>query len=151
MKFLFLLSLAIVTSLTSCETQKNLIEIREATCGNTGLRGIQPKDKQGNPIDIKGNDYFKVFIKANKRITVEVVSLVAKGMDGTTNVMTPVFTEGGKKHTIEAGKIAQLRAEKDDKSLKAVPLTSGNGILTLKIGRKTYTYLVKEFNWIVPK
>lgn len=151
MKFLCLLTLALIINLTSCETQKNLIEIREATCGNTGDRGFPPKDKQGNPITIHGNDYFRVLIKANKRVTVEAVSLVAKGMDGTTNIMIPVFTEGAKKQTIEAGKIAQLRAEKDDKSLRAEPLTSGNGILVLKIGRKKYSYLVKDFKWILLK
>ena len=59
--FYFLLVLLVST--TSCTAQ---IEVMSATKGNTGNRGIQPRDEQGNRIDPpKGKDYYALEMKTN--------------------------------------------------------------------------------------
>jgi hypothetical protein len=152
MKYLTILSLAIVANFTACTAQKNVLTLGEPVCGNTGHRGIQPRDDNGNPLPMpKGNDYFVLSITASKKVTVEAVNLVAVDLSQKVVSMTPQFTEGGKSRTINAGETVYLRAEKTDKaSILPNDSMKEGGRLTLRVGKKKVVYAIKKFEFIAP-
>ena len=146
--FYFLLILLVSTA--SCTAQ---IEVMSATKGNTGHRGIQPRDEQGNRIDPpKGRDYYSLEMKTKKACTVELLTLTVKTIDGKILTMTPMFTDGDrKKNKMTAEQTFYVRAEIDETAKAAKQILKGEGLIRVKIGGKIKTLPIENFTLTLPQ
>jgi hypothetical protein len=145
--FYFLTMLFLTT--TACTAQ---IEVLGATKGNTGHRGIVPRDADGNHMPMpQGKDYYALELKAKRVCSVEIISLTVKTDDGQTMTLKPVFTEGGKKAKLTADKVSYLRAERDESATTSKQALKGEGLLKLKINGKLRTLPIENFTLILPQ
>ncbi len=140
---------AILLSTTACSAQKVAVECTQAQRGNTGHRGILPKGEENTPI--QGKDYFQVQIKTLKACTIELISLTVKDYGGQV-VLKPVFSETSKsKMTTKAGETYYVRVEKEDNVTVAKPAIAKEGLLMVKIGKKTVQMPIEKFEMILPQ
>ena len=146
--FYFFMVLLLAT--TSCTAQ---IEVLGATKGNTGHRGIIPRDADGNHIEQpRGKDYYALELKTKRRCTIEIMGLTVKTDDGQTINLTPTFTDGnGKKSKMTAGQTFSLRAERDDSGNASKQILKGEGLLKLKINGKSMTVPIENFTLTLPQ
>jgi hypothetical protein len=145
--FYFLTLLFFAT--TACTAQ---IEVVNANKGNTGHRGIVPRDADGNHMPMpQGKDYYALELKAKRGCSVEVISLTVKTDDGQTMTLNPAFTEGGKKAKLTADKICYLRAERDESATASKQTLKGEGLLKFKINGKIKTLPIENFTLILPQ
>ena len=144
----FLLTLLVIA--TSCTAQ---IDVLTATKGNTGHRGIIPRDENGNHIEQpKGRDYYSLELKAKKNCTVELISLTVKTDDGKTLNLVPSFTDGDrKKNKITANQTFYVRAERDDSAKEIKQIVKGEGALTAKINGKAKALAIENFTFTLPQ
>ncbi|MDZ7880787.1 MAG: hypothetical protein U5L45_24135 [Saprospiraceae bacterium] len=147
-KSFYLLALLIFAT-TACTAQ---IEIVGTQKGNTGHRGIIPRDENGNHMPMpQGRDYYSLELKAKRACTVEIISLTVKADDGQTITLTPVFTEGAKKAKLTADKIGYLRAERDESVTTSKLTLKGEGLLKFKINGKVRTLPIENFTLVLPQ
>ncbi len=146
--FYFLLMLLVST--TSCTAQ---IEVMTATKGNTGHRGIQPRDEEGNRIDPpKGRDYYSLEMKTKGACTVELLNLTVKTNDGKILSVAPMFTDGDrKKNKMTADKTFYVRAEIDETAKATKQIMKGEGLLKVRINGKVRTLPVENFTLTLPQ
>jgi hypothetical protein len=146
--FYFLLMLLVST--TSCTAQ---IEVISASRGNTGHRGIQPRDEQGNRIDPpKGRDYYNLDMKTKGACTVELLHLTVKTNDGQILTLSPMFTDGDrKKNKMIAEQTFYVRAEIDEMAKPTKQTLKGEGLLKVKINGKTKTVPIENFTLTLPQ
>jgi hypothetical protein len=145
--FYFLALFFFVT--TACKAQ---IEIVGANKGNTGHRGIVPRDADGNHMPMPaGKDYYALELKAKRDCSVEIINLTVKTDDGQTMIVNPVFTEGAKKVKLTADKTYYLRAERDESTTASKAALKGEGLLKLKINGKLRTLPIENFTLILPQ
>jgi hypothetical protein len=144
----FLLVLLLAT--TSCTAQ---IDLMNATKGNTGHRGIIPRDENGNHIEQpKGKDYYAIEVKCKKRCNIELVSLSIKGSDGQTVVLLPNFTESNsKKCKMTTEQTCSIRAERDETATNSKQTLTGEGVLKVKINGKIKSMPIENFTMIMPQ
>ncbi len=146
--FYFLLILLVSTA--SCTAQ---IEVMSATKGNTGHRGIQPRDEQGNRIDPpKGRDYYSLEMKTKGACTVELLNLTIKTNEGKILMVAPMFTDGDrKKNKMTADQTFYIRAEIDEAAKATKQIFKGEGVLKVKINGKTKTLPIENFTLTLPQ
>jgi hypothetical protein len=146
--FYFLAVLLFAT--TACTAQ---IELLAATKGNTGHRGIIPRDENGNHIEQpKGKDYYTITLKSKQKCTVELLNLTIKTDDGQTIVLTPAFTDGNrKKNKRAADQIFYVRAEREDNTNTSKQILKGEGLLKMKINGKVKTLPIENFMLVLPQ
>ncbi len=146
--FYFFLVLSLFT--TSCAAQ---IDVLSATKGNTGHRGIIPRDENGNHIEQpKGRDYYALEMKAKKACTIELMSLTVKTNEGQIFNLTPSFTDGNaKKNKIAADQTFYVRAERDDSVKEVKQIMKGEGLLQTKINGKVKTVAIENFTLTLPQ
>ena len=146
--FYFLLILLVSTA--SCTAQ---IEVMSATKGNTGHRGIQPRDEQGNRIDPpKGKDYYALEMKTKGACTVELLNLTVKINEGKILTVAPMFTDGDrKKNKMTAEQTFYVRAEIDEAAKATKQILKGEGVLKVKINGKTKTLPIENFTLTLPQ
>ena len=145
--FYFLAVLFFAT--TACTAQ---IEVLSATKGNTGHRGIVPRDADGNHQPMpQGKDYYALELKAKSGCAVEIISLTVKTDDGQTMTLNPTFTEGAKKVKLTADKTYYLRAERDESATTSKLTPKGEGLLKFKINGKVRTLPIENFTLILPQ
>jgi hypothetical protein len=151
MKFKILYCLTVLLlCITSCTAQ---IEILGASKGNTGHRGILPRDADGNRIEQpKGKDYYAIELKCKKRCNVEIMTLAVKTNDGQTVVLTPNFTESnGKKCKMTTEQVCSIRAERDETATKSEQILMGEGVLKVKINGKIKSVPIENFAFVMPQ
>lgn len=146
--FYFLLTVLFTS--TACTAQ---IEILGATKGNTGHRGIQPRDEQGNRMEVpKGKDYYALELKSKGKCTIELVNLVVKTDDGQSLNVPPMFTDGDrKKNKIAANQTFYIRAEREESAKPIKQTLKGEGVLKVKINGKIKTLPIENFTLILPQ
>jgi hypothetical protein len=146
--FYFLAVLFFAT--TACTAQ---IELLGATKGNTGHRGIIPRDENGNHIEQpKGKDYYAITLKSKRQCTVELLNLTIKADDGQTIVLTPAFTEGNaKKNKRTADQTFYVRAEREESTNTSKQILKSEGLLKMKINGKIKTLPIENFTLILPQ
>ncbi len=144
----FLLVLLVAT--TSCTAQ---IEVISATKGNTGHRGIQPRDDEGNRIEPpKGKDYYALEMKTKGACTVELLNLTVKTDDGQILNLTPKFTDGDlKKNKMTTNQIFYVRTERDESAKVTKQVLKGEGLLKVKINGKMRTLPIENFTLTLPQ
>jgi hypothetical protein len=142
--------LVLLLATTSCTAQ---IDLLNATKGNTGHRGIIPRDENGNHIEQpRGKDYYAMEVKCKKRCNIELVSLSIKSSDGQTVVLTPNFTESNsKKCKMTAEQVCYIRAERDETAPSSKQVLTGEGVLTIKINGKIKSMPIENFTMIMPQ
>ena len=143
---LFLLLFLCIT--TACNAQKKMIEIVNCTKGNTGFRGIVPKEDMHKPN--QGKDFYALSLKATKKCTVEIVSLTVKEND-TQILLKPTFDNGTIKMSLAAGETGYLRVEKEENAPALKPKIKGAGSLVLKINGKKNVFAIEKFDMILPQ
>jgi hypothetical protein len=148
-KFFYCLTVVLL-SITSCTAQ---IEILGASKGNTGHRGIVPRDADGNHIEQpKGKDYYAIELKCKKRCNVEIMTLTVKTNEGQTVVLTPNFTENnGKKCKMTTEQVCSIRAERDETATESKQVLTGEGVLKVKINGKIKSVPIENFTTIMPQ
>jgi hypothetical protein len=146
--FYFLLVMLVAT--TSCTAQ---IEVLSSTKGNTGHRGIQPRDEEGNRMELpKGRDYYYLEMTAKRACTVELMSLTVKKDDGQIMNLIPKFTDGDrKKNKMTTDLTFYIRAEIDDAAKVTKQVLKGEGVLKVKINGKTKTLPIENFTLTLPQ
>ena len=146
--FYFLLVLLVST--TSCTAQ---IEVMSATKGNTGHRGILPRDEQGNRIEPpKGKDYYALQMKTKGACTVELLNLTVKTDEGKILNVSPMFTDGDrKKNKMTADQIFYVRAEIDEAAKATKQVLKGEGVLKVRINGKIRTLPIENFTLTLPQ
>lgn len=149
-KHLYFLLIMLVST-TSCTTAQ--IQVVTATKGNTGHRGIQPRDEQGNPIESpKGRDYYSLEMKTKGTCTVELLNLTVKTDRGKILTIVPMFTDGDrKKNKMTAEQTFYVRAEIDETAKATKQILKGEGLLKVKINGKTKTLPVENFTLTLPQ
>ena len=142
--------LILLVSATSCTAQ---IEVISATKGNTGHRGIQPRDEQGNRIDPpKGRDYYSLEMKTKGVCTVELLNLTIKGNDGQIITVPPMFTDGDrKKNKMTADQTFYIRAEREESAKVSKQILKGEGLLKVRINGKVRTLPIENFTLTLPQ
>ena len=147
---IFYFCLILSLSITSCTAQ---IDVLSATKGNTGHRGILPRDENGNHIEQpKGRDYYALEMKVKKACTIELMSLMVKTNEGQIFNLTPSFTDGdAKKNKITANQTFYVRAERDDSAKAIKQIVKGEGLLKAKINGKVKTLAIENFTLTLPQ
>ncbi len=145
--FYFLLMLLISTA--SCTAQ---IEVLSATKGNTGHRGILPRDENGNHIEPpKGRDYYSLEMKTKGACTVELLNLTVKTNEGKILTMVPMFTDGDrKKNKMTVEQVFYVRAEIDETAKATKQILKVEGLLKVRINGKMRTLPVEKFTLTLP-
>ena len=147
--FLFLL-LAFCT--TACQSQSAFLEVVNPTKGNTGHRGILPRDENGQPIEMpKGKDYFQLDLKAKRNCTVKIVHMTVKTSPNAQCVLNPTFEKNETLHVFKKNDIFSLRVEKEENVPNAKSIMINEGKLTVKVNGKLVNLLIKEFTLILPQ
>ena len=148
-KYLYFLLIMLVST-ASCTAQ---IEVKSATKGNTGHRGILPRDENGNRIEPpKGKDYFSLEMTAQRACVVELMNLTVKTADGRLVNIVPKFTDGdSKKNKITADQTFYIRAEIDETAKQTKLGLKGEGLLKVKINGRIKTLPIDNFTLTLPQ
>ena len=142
MKFSNIFLLIFLYLTTACNAQKKMVEIVNCSKGNTGFKGIVPKEDMYKPH--QGKDFYAISFKATKKCTVEIVSLTVKEND-TQIFLKPLFDNGVIKKAFATGENGYLRVEKEENAPVLKPYIKGAGRLVLKInGRSEERRVGKE-------
>ena len=146
----FYFLLVVLVSTTSCTAQ---IEVMSATKGNTGHRGIQPRDEQGNRVEPpKGKDYYALEMKTKGACTVELLNLTVRTNDAHILNVSPMFTDGDrKKNKMTADQIFYIRAEIDEAAKVTKQILKGEGLLKVRINGKIRTLPIENFTLTLPQ
>lgn len=143
----FLFSLLLTAS--ACQAQKNMVECVTAQRGNTGNRGIVPKEDMDKPR--QGKDFFALQLKVAKGTTIELVSLTVKDFDNQI-VLKPIFSEHNtSKLKTKAGETYYIRAEKEENCAIEKLKIKNEGVLVLKVKGKFTTLPITQFEYILPQ
>lgn len=134
--------------LTSCNAQTTAISISNTVKGNTGHRGIIPKDEDYKPIE--GKDYYNCTLTMNQNCTVEIVRLTVKATDDQVHHLSPKFDDGQTKKKVKKGDVLYLNVEKSKELTAAKGTIEGEGILLIKVNGRTKRIPIKEFRMVMP-
>jgi hypothetical protein len=149
MRLLKLFYFSALFFITACNAQKSMIEYSQAQRGNTGHRGIIPKEEEHTPL--KGKDYFTVQLKTVKAATLELVSLTVKENEGQV-VLKPVFVDANiSKMKTKAGEMYIIRVEKEENCKIVKATIEKEGLLTVKVNGKIQSIPIETFEMIMPQ
>jgi hypothetical protein len=137
-----------VIFILSCQTHGQMLELLSAKRGNTGHRGIVPKEDMDKPLE--GHDYYIVELKALKKTTLELVSMMVNKEDKGFK-LEPTFDDKSKIKTVNAGDIVYIYAENNDTAQKSKVLFNLEGQLTVKAHGKLKTVDIKVCEMIMPQ
>lgn len=134
--------------LTSCNAQTTAISISNTVKGNTGHRGIIPKDEDYKPIE--GKDYYNCTLTMNQNCTLEIVRLTVKVADGQAHHLSPKFDDGQTKKKVKKGDVLYLNVEKDKELSVVKEAIEGEGMLLIKVNGRTKRIPIKAFRMVMP-
>ncbi len=132
----------------SCTAQKKMIEIVNCSKGNTGFKGIVPKEDMYKPN--QGKDFYAISFKAIKKCSVEIVSLTIKENGGQI-ILKPFFDNSTTKIALASGEICYIRVEKEENETIKKLNIKAEGSLILKINGKKAVFVIEKFNLILPQ
>lgn len=150
MKFIHLVVLVLVCGSIACNAQKKFININQCSKGNTGHKGIIPKEDMYKPVE--GKDFYAISIKVIKKCQIEVLDLIVKREEGQIS-LKPFFDSGNNKMVLSTGENGYIRAERDSNvaSVSSKATIKGEGLLILKVNGKKVSYPIEKFEMILPQ
>ena len=148
MKLFHIAILFLSISTTACSAQKNALEIKSASRGNTGFRGRVMPDEMNKPNT--GKDFYRLELTTKKLCTIEIVNLIVAA-DGGQILLHPTFERGLKKIKMTAGETFQIYVERGENLTVAKPNLTGEGLLTVKIRDKLVRFNIEKFTLILPQ